>query len=103
MPEETRPDNFDQDEPDEQTSTTQTAEPENPDKVEYGPIVAQKSAFMGRELEVGEVVPMRVEAIHDDEYVFVCDEGNEEEPEPESSGDGLEEIRPGGSPDALFE
>jgi hypothetical protein len=102
MPE-TRPDNFDQDESDAQDNPTQNAEAENSDNVEYGPVVAPKSAFMGRELAVDEVVPMRVEAIHDDEYVLVCDEGNEKEPEPVESAGEMEETRPGGAPDQLFD
>lgn len=78
---------FDEDGADDQVSTIREAGNKpgaDEDKTEYAPVVAPKSAFMGRDLEVGEIVPMRVEAVHDDEYVLVCDESGEEEPgEPE--------------------
>ena len=85
------PTNYDnpgfEEEPDDQTSTIREAEKTQEEKPEYSPVLAQKSSFPGKELEVGKVVPMRITEIHDDEVVLVCEPDESEEEEPTEMGE----------------
>lgn len=113
-----RPDYFDQDdEPDDQHGTI--ADAADKESEDYAPALVPKSAFMGKTYEVGDMVRMRVQAIHDDEVELVCepkgesettDESDDEaEPTAEAEGEAepetAEVVAPdsGGSSAAMFD
>jgi hypothetical protein len=88
MPDEPRPDYFDQDNTDDQESTIREAETGPEEKPDYPPAVVPKSTFMGKDIEVGTIVQMRVQEIHDDEVIIVC------EPEAETEAKSAEPAEP---------
>lgn len=76
------PQDYFDDDTDDQVSNIRDAGEQNQETTEYQPIVAPKSAFMDAEYEVGDIIRMRVQAIHDDELVLVCDDSDESDETP---------------------
>ena len=97
MPDDERADYFDQDNTDDQEGTLREAETGPEEKPDYPPAVVPKSVFMGKDIKVDGVYPMRIKAIYEDGVALVCEPDGEksettspepiEEPVENPSGD----------------